>query len=474
MVRPSRRISLVSPLFALVTILVVMQLKSSVISEYSSVYKYSASDNIAVNKSKPQPDLDPLSDRFSSTRDGQNDLNYGDITFTRFGWFHPNSEKALSFGRTQTSKHLMEAILQHERYNRSAWDDLDRKPDASRPIIAFLDIETCGEINWPNFGGDFNLSSDKSNGRARVDYKKLYGVCKTVREALDSPAIKASPHSRLVILNCAYPVSHEDKDEWFPKCANKDRDPLIYEKLVIAHLSKHQENIHPTNDFGIPPLPARPVDLNSTELKAIENCDVRSRKYFFSFEGRARIYFPEFRQYFEKLHGTEGVHAVFGNEHYKRSNQSNSQGQKVLTALSESSQKYDPYYNLLRQSIFTGTPRGDKLFSYRFSEVLSAGSIPVVYADNYVLPYTKDVVHWDGNSVAVIIPQKHVNQTMDILKNFTDRQICSMQQNALQFYNDYVKDSVGRLRGIMQVLDSRLKRFNETGSYGGVFSAVPS
>jgi len=34
--------------------------------------------------------------------------------------------------------------------------------------------------------------------------------------------------------------------------------------------------------------------------------------------------------------------------------------------------------------------------------------------------------------------------------------ICEMQQAILNFYNEYVNDSYGRLRGILKVLEGRL------------------
>ena len=112
--------------------------------------------------------------------------------------------------------------------------------------------------------------------------------------------------------------------------------------------------------------------------------------------------------------------------------------------------------NLLRSSRFAGAPRGDCLYSYRFSEVLSAGAMPVVYADGWILPYTEDVVDW--NDVSVLLPQVEVNRTMDVLKSFDSDRLCEMQQKVVQFYDDYVRDSDARLRGILKALEGRLRR----------------
>lgn len=81
----------------------------------------------------------------------------------------------------------------------------------------------------------------------------------------------------------------------------------------------------------------------------------------------------------------------------------------MLDALPPGHQTRDTYCNLLMQSIFAGAPRGDNLYSVRFSEILSASSIPVVYSDGWVLPYNQDVVDW--SELAVLLPEKHVNQT---------------------------------------------------------------
>jgi hypothetical protein len=62
---------------------------------------------------------------------------YNEITFTRYGWFQPDPQEGLKVGRTFAAKEFMEAVVAHERDNDSAWDDLERNPDPSRPILAF-------------------------------------------------------------------------------------------------------------------------------------------------------------------------------------------------------------------------------------------------------------------------------------------------------------------------------------------------
>lgn len=80
--------------------------------------------------------------------------------------------------------------------------------------------------------------------------------------------------------------------------------------------------------------------------------------------------------------------------------------------------------NLLRTSRFAGSPRGDNLYSYRFSEILSAGAIPVVFADGWIMPYTSDVVDW--NDVAILLPQGEVNRTVDVMTSYSNDRMCEM------------------------------------------------
>ncbi|KAL3823050.1 hypothetical protein ACHAXA_005238 [Cyclostephanos tholiformis] len=367
-----------------------------------------------------------------------------DLTFTDFGWFHPDPEIAISTGRFKSSAVYVDAVTSHPRYNSSAWAMLSRNPDPNRPILAFIDVETCGETCWPvmcSWETSVDLENNRSGPLGYLDDR----ACDFIERALTSPAM-ASSDSRLVVLSC-FP-------ETPMKCMASEgdgyRNRSIFNKLVVVHQTAHKTEGVARNDMGIPPLSVKPVVLNATERDDITNCRLGNgtRPYLFSFKGRPR--FAEFEEYFGPLHGTQGIYATFGSDHYTNdeTNVSYSPNRKQINS-------NDTYMNLLRSSHFSGSPRGDCLYSYRFSEVLSAGAIPVVYADGWILPYTSDVVDW--NDVAVLLPQGEVNRTVDILKSFSAERICEMHKKVLEFYDEYVIDSHGRLRGILKVLEGRLR-----------------
>ena len=275
----------------------------------------------------------------------------------------------------------------------------------------------------------------------------------------------SSPDSRLVILSC-----QENGPQSVP-CLRADRNVTgVFPKLVVGHMSAHKNYTRPS-DFGLPSWPVKPVTLNQGQLDDVQTCRNSSRALLFSFQGRRRVPFPQFDKYLRPLHGKEGVHAIFQVDHYKQSHHpQNLWGGSVLAPVAPENQTQDDYYNILKNSTFAGSPLGDKLYSVRFSEILSAGTIPVVYADGWVLPYNKDVVDW--SELAVLIPQRKVNQTMDLLRLIPAKERCEMQQKVLAFYNNYVADSHGRLRAVLK-LDNAVAVSSKESSTATMFSAAP-
>jgi hypothetical protein len=397
------------------------------------------------------------------------------ITVTNYGWFHPDPQTGINEPRCLAIKDFTDSVVAHDRFNASAWRDLEQQPDPNRPIIAFLDIDTCRLRHWPMFHGHFALSSDREGGRQPMttwDVKTFQKDCAIIEQALRSPALSA-PDSRLVVLSC-YEVNLQD----IP-CLRGDRNTSgNFAKLVVGHMSAHKNHTHP-HDFGLPPWPVKSMYLNSSQVTDIQTCRNSSRNLLFSFHGRIRLLFREFDKYFAPLDGTHGIHAKFHREHYDNpTNPKNAIGRTVLSPVAPENQTQDDYYRYLATSIFAGSPRGDNLYSVRFSEILSSGAIPVVYSDGYVLPYNMDVVNW--TELAVLVPERRVRDTLAVLRAIPDSTRCAMQQKGLAFYRDFVADSAGRLRAILQLVDAPiLRRSSHSGNddksstFVTPFSAAP-
>lgn len=123
-----------------------------------------------------------------------------EITMTNFGWFHPDPVKGLTFVRSLAMKHFNDAIVAHERFNASAWQDLHHTPNPERPIIVFLDYDTCQLYHWPRFPGR-EMIADIEGGREQLMTYNFSKECCLIESALRSPAL-SSPDSRLVVVSC--------------------------------------------------------------------------------------------------------------------------------------------------------------------------------------------------------------------------------------------------------------------------------
>jgi hypothetical protein len=104
------------------------------------------------------------------------------------------------------------------------------------------------------------------------------------------------------------------------------------------------------------------------------------------------------------------------------------------------------YIKILTQSVFAGAPRGDQLFSYRFSEILSAGAIPVMYNSELLLPF-HGVINWTDCAVLIEPGQ----DTLDIITAISPDRVCEMQKCALDVWDKYVSSRSGWVRGLIDV-----------------------
>ena len=70
------------------------------------------------------------------------------------------------------------------------------------------------------------------------------------------------------------------------------------------------------------------------------------------------------------------------------------------------------YTEMLRNTSFSLVMRGDNLYSYRLLEVLSAGAIPVIFSDTWVLPFYEVV---DYSKFAIVMKEREWNQTLAVI-----------------------------------------------------------
>lgn len=380
------------------------------------------------------------------------------VVLTDLGWNHANPRAALQFGRTKFQAYLNRGIEKHPWYNPSGWRiyRTDDSPIVKQRIYVFLDLETCYEENFPNYGWGLTANSDRENGRPYLSssggqIRHMKSVCPVIDHILDSPLFEPSNNHNavLILFDCGW----NGPPQW--SCLNRHHNPkLRYHNVsIVSESASFKDNQRSILDLGLPPPAIHQVHLSPSQQEAIvtrESCDVELlwtiRPYLFTFVGNFR---HSVRQHLLKLHNPQA--GIVVQHHYGNLN-SSSVGRGVHAHFANQNRSYT---TLMSRTQFAGVPRGDNLFSYRFTEALSGGCIPVVYADGWVLPFSKALIDW--SSVAVIIPEQDVDQTFDYLHNLTLEQRCQMRKTGYEFFKKYMATSEGIIAGIVESLERLLE-----------------
>lgn len=384
-----------------------------------------------------QTELPPIPSYFATTKDYESDDF--EIVTTNYGW---TTDQSPRFSRRKLSGEFYSSVLAHPRYNSTAWGDLNKNPDPNRRVVAFMDIDTCIENNYPVYGPGFEHNLDIS-----VEGEKWHSIldksCKYIKWAAESPALTANKDSRLILLDCGVPPYHLLKNICGPLSTSHRNDGgwgnvLENDQVIIAYYGVDQKDARPI-DIGLPPPAIKPINLWPHERHWIQEC--KSRNYLFSFQGRGGFK----RERLLSLDNGKDVYVrIKSQESYL-----GSAGGGNITKGPES----NPYGDIMRESAFAGAPRGDCFWSYRFAEIMSAGAIPVVYSNGWIPPFASSadpnrVVNW--TKCALFVREgKEAEKTVDILRAIPDNVLCEMQKCSLAFWDEFASSRDGWLKGIL-------------------------
>ncbi len=92
------------------------------------------------------------------------------------------------------------------------------------------------------------------------------------------------------------------------------------------------------------------------------------------------------------------------------------------------------YSDLMKSSVFAFIPRGDALFSYRLLEAMSYGCIPVIFADDWVLPFDRSI-NWPDLSLN--ISEASIPNVVNILRAAPAPAIRFMQRKVAETYRQF-------------------------------------
>jgi len=310
-----------------------------------------------------------------------------------------------------------------------------------------LDVETCFEQNYPRYGWNyagnkFQTNADLEHGRvALTAATKLKEPCRNLYACpfldyllLDAKLFQQAKHrAKLIYLDCSnYQANHRD----FRK-----NNPWTLSSLVLVPISATVDQLIPeSGDQGLPPPAIHPLKLSARQELSLQSCrddmDEETRPYLLTFTGVDRSGSP--RQALVRLDQRQDPDLHLRLVPGIKGNQS--------AASLWSNQE------LLIKSSFAAAPRGDSPFSYRFAEILSAGAIPVIHSDGWVLPFHPKWLNWELEC-AVVVPEQRINETITILRAMSAAERCLRRKRCYEIYQKHLKNATGVIDGILQGLE---------------------
>ncbi|GKY93014.1 hypothetical protein MPSEU_000269900 [Mayamaea pseudoterrestris] len=355
------------------------------------------------------------------------------LILTDFGWNHFNQSRGLTFGRSLRSRELVHGMVDHPYFDATiGWSQIVDGTyilDLNTRYYIFMDVETCFESNYPIYmdpADGFAANADLVGGRtfSKANAEPCYSIldCDYLYETLET--VHKHPNVMLVAYYCR---------GWGPT-AKFRKELVTTNQLSIVAASMSTDEFNPHVDQGLPPGRLNAVELGASEIEAINSCG--DRPYLVTFVGEFRAG-PREALLYNMSNGHDAIFLSTRDFH----NQFPS-----IT-----------YSEMLKKSVYGAAPRGDNLFSYRFTEVLSAGAIPVVHSDGWVLPFHDALIKW-SETCAIIIPEAKVHETEHILRGITKEERCRRQRNCLDLYQKYFSSPQGTVRGIIDALEFIQKR----------------
>ena len=345
------------------------------------------------------------------------------LLLTNFGWNQPNVTAGLEVYRGLRTRKLVHGIINHPWFHPTAWEDINSgrlQVSPTTRYYIFLDRETCAEKNYPNYMGGLRNNRDAAGGRGECcGWREHF-----IHEVMNS-TVMSSSRAKFVLFECG---GNGPKPHFV-------QDRLLYNnsKLVFTSVSANvQYSNRQPQDLGLPPPVQHPYELSNEQRRDIESCAAEAnRTKLLTYTGQLRT---PVRQELAKLDNDKDIIV----RHMWLTPNNTTMGTRLL-------------HSLALESSFSAAPRGDNLFSYRFAEVMSCGSIPVVHADDWVFPFAPQLINW--SFIVVILPESRANETADILRSISLEERCRMRRRVVEIYDRYLKTEEGTVNGIIESLE---------------------
>eukprot|EP00928_Gymnodinium_smaydae_P018717 TRINITY_DN17134_c0_g1_i1.p1 TRINITY_DN17134_c0_g1~~TRINITY_DN17134_c0_g1_i1.p1 ORF type:complete len:314 (-),score=65.87 TRINITY_DN17134_c0_g1_i1:287-1228(-) len=112
------------------------------------------------------------------------------------------------------------------------------------------------------------------------------------------------------------------------------------------------------------------------------------------------------------------------------------------------------YIELMTRTRFALIPRGDNEYTTRLFEAICFGAVPVVMADNWVLPFSEPGGA-DYSAFSLRVRERDWATLPDRLKNFSSGAVCDMQQRALRACHAHFGSIEAQVQTLLSILARR-------------------
>jgi len=300
--------------------------------------------------------------------------------------------------------------------------------DPAEADVFFLGIETCCDINWPSYGAQLTSSENYVMGTPQSCHdtrpKRLedYLVHDAVNFQLDGSSHKQAKYKRR-----GYHLAPECRSySEIPDAHKQNRQPLVY---TAPSFGFHDGNFIQGLYVATPAMPL----ANLSPLGGVVECG--RTKYLAVFKGTDD-------------HPTRHRMKALDNGRDMRIDLRSGR----IPCVSKSCGEDDGYKELMENAKFSFVVRGDALYSYRLLEAMSAGTIPIVLSDDWVLPFYEAI---DYSKFAVLIDEAKLEKAEAVLRSMPDKKVCEMRKEAYRVYKAHMQTFDLQLETLMQVFDRR-------------------
>jgi len=259
------------------------------------------------------------------------------------------------------------------------------------------------ELNWPVYGGgvwenNFARPGENPGSHGRPGNEKKIGDCSRRFERLIRQQYRFETYQRYLL---HFGSSGFDRGYELEPAAYTDQRAIIAKGEAL--IGRHRAGW----DISLPP----PFTDKPLRFRHIPTSTGTNRSILIGFKGDM------------------GTHKLRRKNRDELHNPS-----RLVFVLSKDDDTFE-YWELLSRSVFALVIRGHVAFSYRFSEVVCSGAIPILISDEWVPPF-EDLLSFERYGVRV--PEANISSVHDVVLGVSLEKRKQLAEQGSRFCHDYI------------------------------------